>query len=133
VSKSNHYGQFGVYYDSPASGPGTIKAYSSRDNNADADQLAYSSPTTLTDAFHFVVLKWDGTTMSLKVDNGTAVTVPKTTISPSTFSFRIGTDERNDLYWDGWIDEVGTWSRALSAAEETELYNAGAGKTHPFS
>jgi hypothetical protein len=71
--------------------------------------------------------------MSLKVDNGTAVTVPKTTISPSTFSFRIGTDERNDLYWDGWIDEVGTWSRALSAAEETELYNAGAGKTHPFS
>ena len=32
----------------------------------------------------------------------------------------------------GEIDEVGFWSRALSASEVTELYNAGAGLTYPF-
>jgi hypothetical protein len=31
------------------------------------------------------------------------------------------------------IDEVGVWNRALSQAEITSLYNAGAGKTYPFN
>lgn len=31
------------------------------------------------------------------------------------------------------IDEVGVWSRALSQAEITSLYNSGAGKTYPFN
>jgi hypothetical protein len=31
----------------------------------------------------------------------------------------------------GRIDEVGLWSRALTAAEVAQLYNAGAGK-RPF-
>lgn len=44
--------------------------------------------------------------------------------------------------WSGWgsrvrynwlIDEVGIWSRALSASEVTELYNSGAWKTYPFT
>ena len=33
----------------------------------------------------------------------------------------------------GSIDEAGIWSRALSGTEITELYNAGAGITYPFS
>lgn len=32
----------------------------------------------------------------------------------------------------GRIDELGIWSRVLTAAEETALYNAGAGTTYPF-
>lgn len=36
-------------------------------------------------------------------------------------------------YLDGNIDETGVWARALSAAEITELYNAGAGLAYPFS
>jgi hypothetical protein len=31
------------------------------------------------------------------------------------------------------LDEAGIWNRVLSQAEITELYNAGAGKTYPFS
>jgi hypothetical protein len=33
----------------------------------------------------------------------------------------------------GKMDEVGIWNRALTATEVTTLYNAGAGKTHPFN
>ena len=33
-------------------------------------------------------------------------------------------------FFDGKIDEVGAWNRALTATEVTELYNAGAGKQY---
>ena len=35
------------------------------------------------------------------------------------------------LYFNGKLDEVGIWSRDLSASEVTELYNAGAGLQYP--
>jgi len=35
-------------------------------------------------------------------------------------------------YFDGILDEVGLWSRAITGAEVTTLYNGGAGLTYPF-
>lgn len=35
-------------------------------------------------------------------------------------------------FFDGVIDEMPIWSRALTADERTELFNSGAGKTLPF-
>jgi hypothetical protein len=35
--------------------------------------------------------------------------------------------------WIGDMDELGIWSRALAPSEVTELYNAGAGLTYPFT
>ncbi|MFW6119408.1 MAG: LamG domain-containing protein [Petrotogales bacterium] len=46
----------------------------------------------------------------------------------------IGYDRKDiDDYWDGKIDEVGIYSRALSELEISELYNSGAGYQYPFS
>jgi hypothetical protein len=36
-------------------------------------------------------------------------------------------------WFNGSIDEVGVWNRVLTPAEVAELYNSGAGKSHPFS
>jgi len=36
-------------------------------------------------------------------------------------------------YFDGKIDEVGIWSRALTSNEITTLYNSGSGLTYPFT
>lgn len=36
-------------------------------------------------------------------------------------------------FFNGLIDEVGIWSRALSAGEITTLYNGGAGLQYPFT
>lgn len=43
--------------------------------------------------------------------------------------FQIGAYPGPNFYWDGLIDEVGFWKRALTASERTELYGAGSGKT----
>ena len=42
-------------------------------------------------------------------------------------------DNEEYLHYNGRIDEVGVWGRALSGAEITSLYNAGAGNTYPFA
>jgi hypothetical protein len=44
----------------------------------------------------------------------------------STFGSTLGTSD----FFNGVIDEVGVWDRALTAADVTELYNAGAGKQY---
>lgn len=87
--------------------------------------------------WHYISAKWDGTTYSLKVDNGTASTLTSSTaVNYRATSYqRIGATNfagTNTRWWTGAIDEVGIWSRALSDAEETELYNAGVGLAYPF-
>ncbi len=49
--------------------------------------------------------------------------------APSARTY-VGADQAN---WEGTIDEIGAWSRVLSGAEITQLYNAGAGLAYPFS
>lgn len=44
----------------------------------------------------------------------------------------IGARDNAVSYMNGSIDEVGIWSRALSAGEVSQLYNSGAGITYPF-
>ena len=56
-----------------------------------------------------------------------------TNVATSTQSVRIGRRGNPDNFYAGSIDEAGIWSRALSGTEITELYNAGAGITYPFS
>jgi hypothetical protein len=43
-----------------------------------------------------------------------------------------GKNEDGLVPFDGSIDEVGVWNRALSQAEVIQLYNGGAGLTYPF-
>jgi hypothetical protein len=54
-----------------------------------------------------------------------------------TNALAVGTDYINNTlgpdYFDGQIDELGIWNRALSAAEISQLYNGGSGLQYPFS
>ena len=50
-----------------------------------------------------------------------------TSIAPT----QIGNDAAND-YYNGAIDEIGLWSRVLTATEVTALYNSGVGIQYPF-
>ncbi|MEI6529685.1 MAG: LamG domain-containing protein [Candidatus Falkowbacteria bacterium] len=45
----------------------------------------------------------------------------------------IGNFYGGGVNFDGMIDEVGIWSRALTSTEITTLYNAGAGLQYPFT
>lgn len=81
----------------------------------------------------WAMLAWQhdaaGNTVGISVNGAAFQTAGHTTgIFNGTSRFNIGESGLNAFqYWDGLIDMVGVWKRALSGAEITELYNAGAG------
>src|ERR1039457_1855280 len=86
--------------------------------------------------WYLVTLTWAGSNVNLYL-NGTAVTAPVAqTVTPvsSVYPFRIGArgDYLGSGLFQGTIDEVGAWSRALTPAEVASLYNTGAGSPYPF-
>jgi len=59
--------------------------------------------------------------------NAETMTAGETTVS-------VGRDQKFAVdYFDGLIDEMGFWSRALTSTEVTQLYNSGAGLAYPFA
>lgn len=54
------------------------------------------------------------------------------TAKAPNFRFYIGNMQGGSNAIDGKIDEVGLWTKAITPAENTSLYNSGTGKTHPF-
>jgi len=89
-----------------------------------------------TGAWTHVAATYDGTYIRLYI-NGVANTVALWT---GGLGYGIGVNARigvnagliDSLYWLGSIDEVGLWSRALSQADITALYNGGVGLSYPF-
>ncbi len=81
--------------------------------------------------WHFVTLNFDGQNMKMYVDGqvqGTQAAVG--TISNSSASFVIGGSAQESYPtgpFNGEIDAVGIWNRALTESEITELYNSGSG------
>jgi hypothetical protein len=96
--------------------------------------------TTMVDGnVYHIVFTWDGSTIRGYV-NGTAdaaAVVSQTHNATSTgFNFILGRGfngvDYTNFGYEGWMDAVGVWNRALTAAEVTTLYNSGAGKQYPF-
>lgn len=84
---------------------------------------------TIAGGLHHVVFTSDGLTWRVYV-NGVELgsNTQGFNATASSDPIRIGNRLENNQPFDGVIDEVAIWSRALSAAEVTALYNAGAGK-----
>jgi len=55
------------------------------------------------------------------------------TIDGTTGNKYIGLRQGGTNFFDGTIDEVSIWSRALSSSEVTELYNSGSGSQYPYA
>lgn len=91
--------------------------------------------------WYYVVLTYDGSTVRGYVNAGTPQTVASSGSGggsgmPSLFSISSGQDGGSgnpNYFCDAIIDEVGVWSRALSAGEITSLYNGGSGLQYPFA
>lgn len=109
---------------------------SSTGSNESGGSFTISSISTV--AFTHLVLVYDATagTMDLYV-NGTAHGTPLTGLVNSQHdnanAFYVGSTAGTSRFFDGIIDEVGVWSRALTEEEVEELYNSGDGLTYPFT
>lgn len=90
----------------------------------------FGTPSTAT--WYAIVVKHDATAniIGVSVNNGAFDTAAHTTGSfDSTAAFHVGASGTPAAFMNGRIDEGAFWKKVLSAAEITEWYNAGAGKT----
>ena len=90
--------------------------------------------TIAANTWYHIVGVADGTNV-LFYFNGSQIDTDASGEPTGTSTFHIGTHSITaDVfrYFKGHVGEVGIWTRALSGAEVTELYNGGAGITYPF-
>lgn len=91
--------------------------------------------------WYMITVTWDGT--NLKIYKDATEDTPYfedtndsiNTDDTDTRRIVIGAYGYNSVlsqYFNGKIDEVGVWNRALSSTEITELYNTGSGFVYPF-
>lgn len=91
------------------------------------DNAGYSSAT-----YYHIVVTWDGTTKSLYINNASALTSnPSAAADPADYNKEITLGVRNDNvgYFEGYIDELGIWDKALNSSEVSALYG---GDKYPF-
>jgi len=103
---------------------------SSGSNRTDLTASSFGAPSTST--WYFIVCGHDAANdqIFISVNDGTVDTASHSGgVFNGASAFEIGHHQQGFQYWDGRVDEVGFWKKKLSAAEITELYNAGAGKT----
>ena len=109
----------------------------------DETNYYFATNTSVIDLdWHHIVVIRDGTSARLYIDGsqiGSDITVASTPldISPSGFILAqeqefVGGGFATHQSWNGKLDEIGIWSRALTSTEVSELYNSGAGNSYPF-
>lgn len=120
---------------------GTRRLSFSRDKAGVGDQGPKYTITMGTSDWYHLVYTYDGTNVRAYI-NGSLVGGPtaasgngSTTVSSSGFSIgdRIYSGGALGNKVRGIQDEVGLWSRAITADEVTALYNSGNGLAYPFS
>lgn len=94
--------------------------------------------SSITDTnWHHYAYTYSGGTVSFYLDGATDGTGSAGAYTAVSTSVVIGANKdasgNPKAYFDGTLDEVGYWSRALSGAEITSLYNSGSGLAYPFS
>lgn len=90
-----------------------------------ANQSAESNAGFSTDVWHHLVGTYDGSTVKLYVDGvERASTAISGSLATSTIAVRIANRDGNTNYWDGKIDDVRVYNRALSADEISRIYSS---------
>jgi hypothetical protein len=104
-------------------------------NGGNADVPNHDTPIDDGQFHHFVGVSMQGAGVQLWQDGVLRVTGPAPANSDNNNAnpVKIGAnpDTNPNRSWDGVIDDVGIWGRALSAEEIAQLYNGGAGATIP--
>ncbi|NTW33483.1 MAG: LamG domain-containing protein [Bacteroidetes bacterium] len=145
VDGPNQFYVVNQYYSSPNGARGVCYNYDSGNNrpqiwfykycpNANQNSFGIAFPGALgTTSWHLIVYTTDGTTFKTYCD-GTFIDQRSDTkcncgAAPYVDKLEVGGCDRNKFN----VDEIGVWSRALTAQEVTTLYNSGNGLQYPFT
>jgi hypothetical protein len=103
-------------------------------------QTAHVAATFVLDQWYFVIGWYDNTAHTLNIQVGTGSTFGS--VASQAFTGPIAHTSAGvqmPSYYDGTgytnygaIDEIGVWTRVLTAGERSSLFNGGAGLSYPF-
>jgi hypothetical protein len=118
-------------------GGGTELVNFTRGKTGTADNNAQETLTMTVGTWYHLVGTYDGTNVKLYRDGVLKATTASSgngSTAPYTAGFSIGNNNDSSSFIQNSliVDEVGVWTRALTASEITSLYNAGAGVAYPF-
>lgn len=88
--------------------------------------------TVSTGTYYMVTIGWNGTNFTIDINNSNIITTVRGAGADAANDTSIGNYVGNSRQLFGLIDELGIWSKALSAGEKTSLYNSGNGIQYPF-
>lgn len=103
-------------------------------DTAGAALITSSTTSTMDGNYHHLVITYDGANnFAMFIDNSAVGTGSTASMNLGSDVVNLGYDRLNSRWgWGNGLDEVGFWSRVLSGAEITQLYNGGAGIQYPF-
>ena len=133
VRKIGNSGEFAYdfYYD--ASGNTLACRFSG--NGTSLTTTASGSWTPTNGTWYHLVLTYSAGAVNFYVNGSllTSTTNAVTSIYNGAATFTLGNSDDLSAEFDGMLDEVGVWSRALSANEVSKLYNGGIGSQYTFT
>lgn len=95
---------------------------------ANSTSVELSAITPVADTWYLVVLRHrEGNDINLWVNGSSNAAAHTLGVIDNASVFYLGNDPYSRA-WDGPVDELGIWHRALSDAEVSELYNSGNGR-----
>jgi len=99
------------------------------------NQINAGAGSLTTATYYMVTAKWDTSRKEIYINAvSEAASETDETLTAGAANITVGRHATLAAdHFDGIMDECGIWSRALSDAEITELYNGGAGLSHPFT
>jgi hypothetical protein len=104
-------------------GTNTNFEFGIKTNIADAYVTSLTSPSA--GVWYHLVGTWDGSLIKLYINGVLEKTGTRTgTIPSSTIPVKIGSSSSNARWFNGIIDEVNLWDRALTQEEVTEVYSS---------
>lgn len=111
---------------------GTLQIQFFGNTNSNTPASFNWTPSTST-WYHIVFTKPTGTTASTLYINGSSQgTAGSQSFSNYAKSLYFGNRDASGSWLNGKLDEIGLWSREITGAEVTSLYNSGSGTTYPF-
>ena len=95
---------------------------------------SFTTTGTFTDnTWYHVVLTYDGSSESkLYIDNSLIQTFSAGSLNED-HTLTLGSRSSSSGFFNGNIDEIGVWLRALNTTEVSELYNNGLGLQYPYT
>ncbi len=104
---------------------GAVHFWNWRNAGADADGIAYTADNIVEEnKWYHIIATWDGSTNKIYVNGADQGSLSTKTTTGLQDRHEIGRIYHAEVYtWNGTLDEIAIWKRALSQSEILNIYN----------